>query len=357
MMSINLDSVTDESNGIPECWHIDVNGKSSPEVFQKHFGLPRRLRNDKKILEMNIVRRRRLSSFMWCLLHYRNLSLPMMLTGDASTSPEAHAMTRYDEGWHLRNDEDLIHVAKLDAKDLKLKMVDLLAQKNDKAYKLQQVKVQAIANWANITMDRDYAAMCKCVIDTWLRARDNLANWDHLDGEAKQLLAEVIFCGFTFFGKTALEDVAAIEPGIFTYYRTFLGLPLLSNNMAVVVPVNAEPPYEPVELSTTKVPGDRSAPTAMLAEMAQSAIDNKPVAGKSDAQAAKSVQAQVQAGVSIAPYIYSTEAGPISLQELYAIIGKISHQAQAAKDVGLEPAQLIGELLDQHLQRLTLLNA
>lgn len=362
MKNVNFESITNHTNGIPECWHIDANGKSSPEVFQKHFGLPRSLRNDKKILELAVVRQKRLSQFMWCLLHYRNLSLPIMLTGDKSTSPEAHAMTRYDEGWHLRNEEDLVEVAKLDAEDLKIKMVDLMAQKRDKAYKQQQVKVQGMANRANTTMDRAYEAMCKCAIETWLRARYDLASWDQLDDEAKQLLAEVIFCGFTFFGKTALEDVAAIEPAVFAYYRTFRGLPPLSINVAAVVPtVNTELPNGPVQPSAAKVPQDVSAPTLMLATIAQSATETKPVDDKSVAQAAKSAQTQISSAfktvVLTAPQVCANEVGPSSLQELYALIGGISRRAQAAKDVGSEPAQLIRELLDQHLQRLTLLNA
>ena len=362
MKNINLDSVTNNTNGIPDCWHIDASGKSSPEVFQKHFGLPRSLRNDKKILEIAVIRQKRLSHFMWCLLHYRNLSLPIMLTGDKSMSPEAHAMTRYDEGWHLRNEEDLVEVAKLDEEDLKLKMVELLVQKRDKAYKPQQVKVQVMANRASTTMERAYDVMCKCAIETWLRARYDLANWDQLDAEAKQRLAEVIFCGFTFFGKTALEDVAAIEPGVFAYYRTFLGLPLPAINVVPAVPpVNTELPYEPVEPSATTVPRDVLAPTLKMAEIPQSATESKPFAGKSVSQAAKSAQVQIptdlQTAPSTAPQVCATEDGPSSLRELYALIVGISQRALAAKEVGPAPGQMISKLLDQHLQRLTLLSA
>jgi hypothetical protein len=129
-------------------------------------------------------------------------------------------------------------------------------------------------------MDRAYEAMCKCAIETWLRARYDLASWDQLDDEAKQLLAEVIFCGFTFFGKTALEDVAAIEPAVFAYYRTFRGLPPLSINVAAVVPtVNTELPNGPVQPSAAKVPQDVSAPTLMLATIAQSATETKVGSG------------------------------------------------------------------------------
>jgi hypothetical protein len=235
MRNISLAGISNNTKGMPDCWYIDAVGNPSPEVFQKHFGLPRRLRNDRKILEVAEVRSKRLAHFMWRLLHYRNLGLAIMLTGDKSTSPEAHAMARYDEGWHLRNEEDLIEVAKLDDETLDTKLTDLLAQRLDKDYRLQQVKVQALANRANTTIDRAYETTCKCAMETWLRARNDLAKWTLLDEDAKQLLAEVVFAGFTFFGKAALEDIAAIEPGVFSYYKTFWGQTPVSVNLALAV--------------------------------------------------------------------------------------------------------------------------
>ena len=236
MQKIDLENISNNTKGMPDCWHIDATGKSAPEVFQKHFGLPRSLRNDRRILEAANVRSKRLAHFMWRTLHYRNLGLAIMLTGDKHTSPEAHAMARYDEGWHLRNEEDLIEVGKLHDDDVNTKLTDLLAQRRDKAYMLQQVKVQALANRANTTVDRAYEVMCKCAIETWLRARNDLAKWAQLNENAKQLLAEVIFAGFTLFGKIALEDLATIEPGVFCYYRNFPAV-LISNSRNAAVGV------------------------------------------------------------------------------------------------------------------------
>jgi len=48
MQKNELEGISNNSRGMPDCWHIDASGKSSPEVFQKHFGLPRRFRNDRK---------------------------------------------------------------------------------------------------------------------------------------------------------------------------------------------------------------------------------------------------------------------------------------------------------------------
>lgn len=364
MQKIDLESISNNTKGTPDCWHIDAAGKSSPEVFQKHFGLPRSLRNDKKILEVADVRSKRLAHFMWCLLHYRNLGQAIMLTGDKSTSPEAHAMARYDEGWHLRNEEDLIEVVKLDEDNLNSKLTELLAQRRDMAYKLQQVKVQALANRANTTMDRAYEAMCKCAIETWLRARNDLANWSHLDEDARQLLAEVIFAGFTFFGKAALEDLAAIEPGVFSYYRTFRGLAPISVNL-----MSAEMPQKPADVGVTKIPQDVSAPTPMISAVSQSDASVKPVhpgktvteiaelTGQSGQGAVAALQLTATPTAAQRANYAAAESAPQSLQELYALITSISQQAQGNPNAGPESGQRISDLLEQHLQHLAELQA
>lgn len=348
MPKIELENISNNTAGIPDCWHIDLAGKSSPEVFQKHFGLPRSLRNDKKILEVSLVRSKRLVHFMWCLLHYRNLGLPIMLTGDKQISPEAHAMARYDEGWHLRNEEDLIEVAKLEEDDLNTKLTDLLAQRRNKDYKLQQVKVQALANRANTTVDRAYEVMSKCAIETWLRARADLANWGQLDDSAKQLLAEVIFAGFTFFGKAALEDVATIEPSVFAYYRTFRGLLSVSVHPVSVLPA-ATPQTELVDVMLTPEPQE---PFAMVAEAVQEVAEKPAVSVKPAAQAVTTSHPQPQVLASVGEIGSSEQLGPQSLQELYALIGGISQKAQVTPNVGPEAGYRIRELLDQHMQRL-----
>lgn len=352
---------------MPDCWHIDTTGKSSPEVFQKHFGLPRSLRNDKKMLEVTDVRPKRLANFMWSLLHYRNLGMAIMLSGDRHASPEAHAMARYDEGWHLRSEENLIEVVKLDDDELNEKLRDLLALRQDKAYKLQQVKVQALSNRANTTVDRAYEATCKCAIETWLRARNDLANWGKLDEEAKQLLAEVIFSGFTFFGKKALEDVASIEPGVFSYYRTFLRLaPILAN------PLPAAKANDLIDTVAIPVPPSSPAPSVMIdgktlcvapVKMDQLRMTVAEPAGLMK-QAESAEQVTVAAPQSVEtvavvqrPRHVMADLAPNSLQDLYALIATISGEALSTPNVGPEPGQSISELLEQHLQRLAELQA
>lgn len=342
MIKIGLEGFSNITKGIPDCWHIDNLCRSNPEVFQKHFGLPRSLRNDKKILEVAFVRSKRLAHFMWCLLHYRNLGLPIMLTGDKHTSPEAHTMARYDEGWHLRNEEDLIEIAKLDEDDLKTKLTDLLAQRRDKDYKLQQVKVQALANRANTTVDRAYETMSKCAIEVWLRARNDLANWDQLDDPARQLLAEVIFAGFTLFGKAALEDVAAIEPRVFAYYRTFRGLQ----------PLSVQPAHSLLDATEqTKSVDEQVIPVPQV-------VADKTVSSANlEVHALTTLSPQTGGQSPVVEQGLSEQWEPQSLQELYALIGVISNEAQGTPNPGPEAGHRIRELLEQHLQRLADLKA
>jgi len=367
MPKINFESISNNTKGIPDCWHIDATGKSSPEVFQKRLGLPRSMRNDKSILNSAFFREKRLAHFVWCMLHYRNLSLQFMLTGDKNVSPEAHAMARYDEGWHLRNEEDLVEVPKLEEEDLNAKLAELLAVRRHKDYKPQQVKVQALANRANITVDRAFETMCKCAIETWLKARNDLANWGQMDEAAKELLAEVIFAGFTFFGKAALEDVAAIEPAVFDHYRTFHGLsaptsvaPPLAPMEPPALSVNAVqlgPPYQPIEPDKNGKPSEiqvqQEISAAKLTMVAAENAVPQPLAAAAPTPAASAPSASAPLASDTARAGGPIEQErPASLQELYALISGISLQAQANPHAGPEAGHRIRELLNQHLQGL-----
>ena len=350
MLSIGLEGVSNTTRGIPDCWHIDTSDKSSTEVFQKHFGLPRSLRNDKKNLEIALVRSKRLPQFILCLLHYRNRGRPIMLEGDKDVSPEAHAMARYDEGWHLRPAEDLLEVAKLEAEDLDTKLADLLALRN-RILKLEPVKVQVLANRANTTVDRAFEAMCKCAIETWLRARNDLANWRQRSDAEKQNLAEVIFAGFTFFGKAALEDVATIEPGVFAYYRTFLGLKSATAQPNPTPPTKIKPTGA-VDNKSTPGPQEVSIPSAVAVAKTQT-LDATPQ--KSDEPVANII---ITSPLKTKVQIYGTgddsleHRVPQSLQELYALIGSICRQVEGTVNPGPESGRRVLELLSNHLERL-----
>ncbi|QBY55540.1 hypothetical protein [Cupriavidus oxalaticus] len=359
MPGIDLENISSNTKGIPDIWHIDAAGKSSPEVFQKRFGLPRSMRNEKSILTVAFSRERRLPHFVWRMLHYRNLSLPFVLTGDKNASPEAHAMARYDEGWHLRNEEDLFEVHQLQEDDLNAKLAEMLAVRRHNDYKLHQVKVQALGNRANTTVDKAFESMAKCAIETWIKARNDLANWEQMSETARELLAEVIFAGFTFFGKSALEDVAAIEPRVFDYYRTFRRLNALAPATGPLVPVKAEQLDSQSQLVDININGkSKTNPSDPELTVAAENAESLSFATTTPASlVTKEEKGAAEAPTPISADIAGTGAaiekeGPASLQELYVLISGISQKAQGDPQVGPEAAHVIRELLDQHLQRL-----
>ena len=192
MQKIDLETVSDKSKGLPDCRHIYANGKSNLEVLQKHFKLPRSLRAAKKLLDSLMSRTGRLARFVVALLHYRNLGAPVMLTGDGHGSPEAHALTRFDEGWHLRNEDDLIEFGQLAEGQQRLILTDHLSQREHKEFKNHQIRLQALANRANTTVERAFELTVICAAESWLRARSELANWAKLDEREMSLLAEAI---------------------------------------------------------------------------------------------------------------------------------------------------------------------
>jgi hypothetical protein len=351
MPAIELDSISNNTRGIPDCWHLDPSVRSNPGVFQKHFGLPRSLRHDKRILEFALVRTNRLANFVWRLLHYRNQGTPIMLMGDRQVSPEAHAMARYDEGWHLRTEEELIEVSKLGKDALDTKLADLLEQKQHKDFRLQQVKLQALANRSSTTVDRAYEVMCKCAIETWLRARNDLASWDRHDAAAKQLLAEVIFAGFTFFGRAALDDVADIEAGVFSYYRALRGLqrvtmePVANGSAAARLIPPVDPMVAPVRQEVA--PPLDVVNKGALQVMEPPGLD-VPLAA-CDAATSPTPQG---APSSVGDYAPAAPWAPQSLQELYALVVDIGQQARGTPNAGPEPGYRIRELLEHNLQRL-----
>lgn len=350
MQSINLDSISNNTTGMPDCWHIDSEGKSSPEVFQKHFGLPRSLRNDKKNLDASIKRSNRLAHFMWCLLHYRYLGQPMILLGDKQTSPEAHAMARYDEAWHLRNEDELIEVAKLEQDDLASKLTDLLTLRNHKQYKPHQVRVQALANRNNTTIDRAYEVMSKCAIETWLRARNQLSEWSLLDRETKQLISEVIFAGFTLFGKSALKDVITVQPEVFAFYRTFLRMPTQLINPPSIVQ-SRKPQNSESEVKDSAQIQDVTLIKVGVKDVPLSTRISSSEYAKSDALA-KAPTTKEQESLIMEVSSSTNQVSPQSLQALYELIGQIVQESQDISNVGPEPGHRIRDLLDHNLQRL-----
>ena len=343
MQKSELEGVLNNSRGMPDCWHIDASGKSSPEVFQKHFGLPRRFRNDRKLVERNMSRQGRLKGFLWALLHYRNLGQPIFLDGDEYTSPEAQTLARFDEGWPLRSEEDLVEFAKLNDEDRKVMLGDLHAVRHGKESGFNQIKMQALANRANITTDKAFAVMISCAVESWLRARNELANWLRLGDEERARLAEAIFCGFTFFGRRALEEACAIEPQVLAYYCAFRGFqPASTPALAPITALAVSTPADP-DAKGQEAPSPPDGATNAHSRIVGISSDNNAWEESPEGQG------------TLAVSTIAAEA-PQSFQQLYALIASISQTAQADHHAGAEPAFRIRDLIYRHIQRLIELN-
>ena len=361
MNADDLDGISNDAKGMPDNWHIDGSGKSSAEVFQKRLGLPRQYRKDIKLVESAMHRRMRLRHFFSALLHYRHLSTAILLGGDKFASPEAQVLARLDEGWHLRNEQDLVEFAKLDDADRKVILADLREMRQAKDWKLQQVKVQALANRASITLDHAFEVVISCGVESWLRARNRLINWASLSSEDRALLADAIFCGFTIFGKRALQDACAIEPEVLSYYRAFLGLPTVHASASDSAAVHAmPPPYGGA--SDRQASTARPEPAAQVAKVALEATGHQVVDPSSMAPGAtinSNVLEATELNFSKAPNAADPleHDAPQSLSQLYLQIGMICQDAQVNPEVGAEPALRIKDLLDRHLHRLVERNA
>ena len=352
MAKINLTGINNSSKGMPDCWFLDSTGKSNPEVFQKHFGMPRNYRSDKKPIEQAHNRSNRLLHFLMATLHYRHLGQPILLSGDKHVSPEAHALARYDEGWHLRGEDDFSEVSKLDAEDIKAKLKDLQVLRSGKDYKPYQVKIQALANRGNTTIDFAYETMCKCAIESWLRARSQLANWSSFNAADKELLAEVIFSGFTFFGKQALEEIASIEPEIFGYYLTFRGLPLKPVTQTLA---------KSEQFITTEKPSDKTNQKSKISttnsdspkSSSKKKQNNQKLNLELDSNQKATQKIESETSTDFGENELPTKLHPESLKELYRFIEAISKEAANQISMpGAKPGKLIKNLLDLHLQRL-----
>src|SRR5579859_4111046 len=200
-----LDGISTFADGAPDCWHVDANGKSTPEAVRKHFALPRKFRHDRRALGFVLNRKFRMRNFLTRLLLYRSMGIPVPLGGDPLVSAECHVFARFDEGWHLRGRDDCVEVARLSEEDREGMLTELRGFRQDPRWKDHSNSAQAIANRDKITLDQAIEDMAWCGLESWLRAREALKNWSNFNESQRELLAEAVFCGFTFFGKKALE--------------------------------------------------------------------------------------------------------------------------------------------------------
>lgn len=331
-----LDKITNTSQGMPDCWHIDSStGRSSPEVVQKHFGLPRSYRNDKQILSFYLGKEQRIRHFVRVTIHYRHLEAKILLHGDKVPSPEAHAMERFDPAWLLKNENELIEVTKLDKDELQKKIFDLTTVRNSRFHrKIEEEKIKEISNRTNTTLDNVYETIFKCAIETWLKAKNRLKDWKNLNQSERELLSEVLFCGFTFFGKPALTEIFDIEPEVFGFYSHFLGAKKDSSNEARLV--------KSLPLVNTNKSNE---------VQKNNAFEIKKIDNKNKSTTIKESNNELIAKEEIIKILENNV--PTNLKELYALICAISVEAKESNTSSSEPGKKIINLMDEYFEKLS----
>jgi hypothetical protein len=340
LKAVTTYNATRVSEGMPDSWHIDEHGKSSMDVYTKRFGLGRKLRHEKAILDSMLHRINRLTRFVTALLHYRHIKAPFLTTGDSSASPEGIVLTNYDAGWHLRKEEELSECAKLDSAVLANYLKDMQSR-NDKKYLDNKnlrgagtVILNQMAESEGTTTDHVFEIMCKCALETWLRAKTELSSWENLSVERRGLLSDVLFSGFTMFGPEALEEIKEIQPTVLEFYRTFLKAP---NNTHSIIPIAAKhaiPSKNKKQKESTDI-----APLNNTSVPSDEILAVKPDTSFAEDGEHDCIQE-------------TKECAPTSLQELYDLIAKISTTAKNGVDSGIEPGIQIRSLLNEHLERL-----
>lgn len=339
MTKAKIDEVTSVSQGMPDSWHIDESGKAAMEVYVKRFGLGRKYRHAKLVLDSMIYRANRLNRFVKALLHYRHLQTPILTTGDGKASPEAIVLATYDLGWHLRTEDELTECAKIAPEVLSARLKDMLAQNNKKELNGMDGILKQMALASDTTPERVFEVMGKCALETWFRAKNELSNWTALTMERRHLLSDALFTGFTIFGKDALEEISEIQPAVLEYYRTFLKAP--KTPLEVAQPATTVKAVQPAthkkQMPVTELPPS--------ARNENSPDDSFDVSQPYPATPIISVAFQ-----GIDNQIY--EAPPASLQELYGLIARLGAAAHSAPSPGIKPGMQIRTLLDEHLEQL-----
>ncbi|RYD72444.1 MAG: hypothetical protein EOP84_23165, partial [Verrucomicrobiaceae bacterium] len=255
----------------------------------------------------------------------------------------------------------MVEFPKLDDADRKAMLGDLREVRQAKEWKSHQVKIQALANRANSTLDHAFDIVISCGVESWLRARNRLINWASLSSEERALLADAIFCGFTIFGKRALQDACAIEPEVLSYYRAFLGVPTVPASASDLAAVHAmSPPSGGASVRQASVAQPK--PATQMAKVAPEAIGPHvadPSSMEPGALLHSNALGATESNFSKASHVADLieRDAPQSLSQLYLQIGMICQDARASPEVGADPAFRIKDVLDRHLHRLVERNA
>jgi hypothetical protein len=344
MSQIDLEKLSDSAPGVPDAWYLDATGKPCNEAFRKHFKLPRGSRKAHKVQELlrSIVSPQiRWKYFHSTLMHYRTLGSPIILAFDDLSigawlvSPEAFAMARFDEGWHLRKEEELMSFARLDEVErpsTDTKLLNLLSSHKDMVR-----PAKALTSKGKTISQPEAELVLKCAVECWLRAREKLSEWGQMDAEQRTRLADVLFSGFTFMGATALIESLKEQPELSFYYQSFL----LTSEIKPLVQKKAS-----FETSQDQQPCLVSTPDAVVEPPHVTPDIHLPSQSASSLDLPAGVEPDCSVVAPACP-------APESLQQLYELISSISLSGKNQADAGPEHGIMIQSLLSQHLQRLT----
>ncbi|MFM0077670.1 hypothetical protein P0D72_02065 [Paraburkholderia sediminicola] len=213
MQQTDLSKFSDQTTGLPDYWYIDDAGQPSWPHLMSRLRLPRKVRNDRKLFDAHMSRRMRAVGFTVVSSHYRQLETDILLEGDARASWEAHVLSKFDAGWHLRGHQDLSRVQSL-PEDV---ATHFIAE-----YK-KVTKSEIPKTPSEIKRRSDLEIVGRSALESYLKGVEELREWAKQSPERQRELADVMFAGFTLFGKRALEDAVAVEPGLLKFYGAVLG--------------------------------------------------------------------------------------------------------------------------------------
>ncbi|CAE6967676.1 hypothetical protein R69608_07033 [Paraburkholderia nemoris] len=302
MQQADLSKLGDQTTGLPDYWYIDDEGQPSWSHLMSKLRLPRKARNDRKLFDAHMSRRMRAVGFTVVSSHYRQLETDILLEGDARASWEAHVLSKFDAGWHLRGHQDLLRVQGLP---------EDVANHFIAEYK-RVTKSEIPKTPSEMKRRSDLEILGRSALESYLKGVEELGEWAKQLPEQQRELADVMFAGFTLFGKRALEDAVAVEPSILEFYGTVLG-----------------------SRSVTRSKFEEDAHGTAGGTVSEE-VDRAP---ESDGDA-------VTATSDIPEYGRTPE----SLGELYTRIGEMAIGAVTSSDG--ESARQIRALIDTHLERL-----
>ncbi|MEB2607657.1 hypothetical protein SB461_14240 [Burkholderia cenocepacia] len=214
MQHADVSRFDDQTTGLPDYWYIDDTGKPSWSHLMSKLRLPRTVRNNRKLFEAHLSRRMRAIGFTVVASHYRQLETDILQEGDPRASWEAHVLSRFDPGWHLRCEDDLVRVRSL----------------QESAVAPFIAEFMRIANLGNsktpgeVRQRGAIEILGHSALESYLKGLEALRDWEQLHPERQRELADVMFAGFTLFGKKAIEDAVEVQPDILRFYGTVLGV-------------------------------------------------------------------------------------------------------------------------------------